>query len=318
MRIGLDVMGGDKAPDATLGGAILSIPYLHNEDVIVLFGDETVITDYLRSHNADMTRFEIVNCSQVIDMSEHPTRALGQKPDSTTVVGFQYLKDKQIDAFASAGNSGAMLVGAVQSVGLIDNVLRPCASVVIPQENGSFTMLLDVGTTPDSKPENLLQFAIIGSTFMKHLYNIDNPIVKLLNIGSENEKGSILYQNSYKLLKQSEDINFCGNIESRDVLRDKADVIVCDGFTGNIVLKLIESFYYLLSKRDKLDDFFSKLNYEKFGGTPILGVKGNVMIGHGISSEDAICNMIINCKRIHQSNYIEKSKLILNNFKPIN
>ncbi|MGB4654179.1 MAG: phosphate--acyl-ACP acyltransferase [Bacteroidales bacterium] len=318
MRIGLDVMGGDKAPDATLGGAILSIPYLHNEDVIVLFGDETVITDYLRSHNADMTRFEIVNCSQVIDMSEHPTRALGQKPDSTTVVGFQYLKDKQIDAFASAGNSGAMLVGAVQSVGLIDNVLRPCASVVIPQENGSFTMLLDVGTTPDSKPENLLQFAIIGSTFMKHLYNIDNPIVKLLNIGSENEKGSILYQNSYKLLKQSEDINFCGNIESRDVLRDKADVIVCDGFTGNIVLKLIESFYYLLSKRDKLDDFFSKLNYEKFGGTPILGVKGNVMIGHGISSEDAICNMIINCKRIHQSNYIEKPKLILNNFKPIN
>jgi len=306
MNIGLDIMGGDFAPDATIDGAILAIQSLQDTDRIFLFGDKELITEKLKEKNSDPNQFEIVHAPEVIGMSEQPIKAFTHKTHSSISVGFHFLKEGKIDAFSSAGNSGAIVVGSMYSVGMIEGVLRPCTTVVLPKENGGSTFLLDIGTNPDPKPEMMYQFGILGSLYAQYVYNIENPKVGLLNIGAEAEKGNILTQASYKLMKDASHFNFVGNVEGRDILLDTADVVVCDGFTGNVVLKQLESMYHLLKKRNLYDDFVERMNYENFGGTPILGIQATVLVGHGISNDNAIRNMILLTKNVHEAKLSSK------------
>jgi glycerol-3-phosphate acyltransferase PlsX len=311
MKIGLDVMGGDFAPGATVSGAILAKRELSPNDQIVLFGNKEVILPEFARLNVDPDDFTIVHTSEVIGMGEHPTHAIVRKPDSSISIGFKYLKNKKIDAFASAGSSGAMLVGAIYSVNNIQGVIRPCTSAVLPQENSGLSLLLDVGTNPDAKPDVMYQFGLLGSIMAKNVYKISNPRVGLLNIGHEEGKGNLLSQATFQLMKETKDFNFIGNIESRDLFRNKADVIVCDGFTGNIVLKNIEGMFRIMMKRGLTDDYFARFNYENYGGTPILGINSTVVVGHGISNDVAIKNMLIHARDINQARLSRKIKLAL-------
>lgn len=293
MKIGIDIAGGDFAPKTTIQGAIDAQKVMSEDDVIVLIGDENIAKRKIEEFGGDVTKFQFIHAPDVLDMDEHPVKALKLKPYSSIAVGFQYLAEGKIDAFSSAGNSGAMLVGAMYSVKPITGVFRPCITSVLPKDDGSVGIILDVGVNADCKPDVLYQFGILGSLFAKHVYNISDPKVALLNIGEEEEKGNLLAQATHKMMKDSSDFNFVGNIEGRDLFDASADVIVCDGFTGNVVLKQAEAFYKMLAKKNMLDDYFSRFNYELYGGTPILGVNGNVLIGHGISSSLAIKNMLL-------------------------
>ncbi len=317
MRIGIDVMGGDFAPQAPIEGAILCAKELSADDKIVLIGRQELITPILEEKGCPVDLFDIVNADEVIEMGEHPTKAFTKKPNSSIAKGFQLLKKGEIQSFASAGNSGAMLVGSMFSVSTVEGVIRPCSSVTIPQETGGYSLLVDVGTNPDAKPDVFYQFGLIGSIYMKNVYGIDNPRVGLLNIGAEEEKGNLISQSAHHLMKSTEAYNFIGNIEGRDVLRGKTDVIVCDGFTGNIILKFIESIYRIMEKREILDDYFKSLNYENYGGTPILGVNGTVVMGHGISNEIAIKNMLLLSRDVYKAEIFKKIKSALKNITNI-
>jgi len=314
MKVGLDVMGGDYAPKATIGGAILAHKELPLEDRIVLIGDESIIRATLLEFGANPDAFEIVHASDVIGMGEHPTKAFLRKTDSSISVGYNLLKHKKIDALASAGSSGAMLVGSIFSVNTIQGIIRPCTSAVLPQEAGGISVLLDVGTNPDAKPDVMYQFALIGSIYAQAVYHIKNPRVALLNIGDEEEKGNLLSQSAFMLMKGSKDFNFIGNIEGRNLLRNKADVIVCEGFTGNIVLKNVEAMYRIMLKHGLHDEYFDRFNYENYGGTPILGINSTVIVGHGISNEKAIKNMILEARSVHKAHLAHKIKLALVQF----
>lgn len=308
IKIGLDVMGGDYAPDVTIEGAIMALDKLSPDDRIFLFGPEEVIEEKLREKGGNGSDFTVVHSPEVIGMGDRPIKAIAQKPESSISKGLMYLKAKEINAFASAGNSGATMVGAMYSVNNINGVIRPATLSIIPKEKGGTNVMLDIGTNPDIKPDILYQFAILGSIYAKHVLNIKNPKVGLLNVGEEEEKGNLLCQSAYRMMKDTEDFNFYGNVEGRDLFKNKADVIVCDGFTGNILLKQLEAVYRLLVKRKLVDDFIDKFNYENYGGSPILGVNGSVVIGHGISSSRAIMNMILLSKNIHEAKLTKKIK----------
>ena len=314
MNLGLDVMGGDFAPKATIKGACLALNEISPSDKIVLFGPEDVILEELKLAGVDPGTFTIVHTPEVIGMGEHPTRAMVQKPKSSIAVGFQMLKSGDIDAFSSAGNSGAMVVGSMYSVSTIQGIIRPCTSAIVPKENGSISILLDVGTIPDTKAEVMYQFGILGSLYAENIYKIANPRVALLNLGTEEEKGNLLCQSSFALMKDSKDFNFVGNIEGRDILKDKSDVIVCDGFTGNVVLKLMESVYRMLVKRGVKDEYIDRMNYEDYGGTPLLGINATVIVGHGISNDIAIKNMILLSKEVHEVGLTSKIQKALQKF----
>ena len=301
-------MGGDNSPDATLNGAYQATKELKKNEKIVLVGDENIAKSWLLTNNIDSSVFEFIHADEVITMNEHATKALRKKPNNSISIGFKALKDKEIDVFSSAGNSGAMLVGSMFSIGPIKGVIRPSITSVLPKKNGGVGLILDVGVNADCKPDVLFQFAILGSLFAENVYNIKNPKVGLLNIGEERGKGNLLTQATYRLLEDNDDINFIGNIEGRDLFNDKADVVVCDGFTGNVVLKLAESFYTLIDQKKLYDPYFDRFNYEIYGGTPVLGVDGNVLIGHGISNENAIKNMILLGKDLINSKLNSKIK----------
>lgn len=298
MRIGLDIMGGDYAPQATIAGAVLAKKELGENVEIVLIGRQELIEAQLKELSIAPESFDIVNCNEVIEMDEHPTKAVLKKTDSSIAVGFRLMKEGKIDVLASAGNTGAMLVGSMYSVNAVPGVIRPCITSVMPKENGGVNIILDVGSNADCKPDVLYQFAILGSIYAEKVYGIKNPKVGLLNIGEEEKKGNLLTQATFPLLKKATDINFVGNVEGRDIFSDAVDVIVCDGFTGNVVLKQAEAFYKIMAKRNLLDDYFSRFNYENYGGTPILGINGNVIIGHGISNDIAIKNMLVLAKDV--------------------
>lgn len=303
MRLALDAMGGDFAPKAIIEGAILASDSLPSDAEIILIGNEKVIREHLSQLEGNKSRIQIVHADEVITMAEHPTKAFSQKPNSSISIGFQLLKQKEVDAFCSAGNTGAMLVGSMFSIKTIEGILRPGIAGFMPQESGRFSIIIDVGANADCKPEMLAQFAVIGSLYAKYIYGIESPKVGLMNLGAEEEKGTILTLAAHQLIKQIDSINFVGNLEGRDLFDSKADVIVCDGYTGNIILKMGETFYDLVSKRGFEDKFFNMFNYEEVGGSPILGVNGNVIIGHGISSPKAIKNMM------HQAYDLTKAEI---------
>lgn len=310
MKIGLDIMGGDFAPENCLAGAVDALNALPADVRIVLIGDTEKAKAYLNSKHIPESQFDFVHAPDVIEMGEHPTKALAQKPNSSISVGYKLLKENEIQSFASAGNTGAMLVGAMFSVKAVPGVIRPCITSILPKENGGFGIVLDVGTNADCKPDVLYQFAILGSIFAKEVYKIDNPKVGLLNIGEEPEKGNLVAQATHALMKDSKDFNFVGNVEGIEVFEDKADVIVCEGFTGNVLLKTAEAFYSIIKRRNRSDDYFDKFNYELYGGTPILGINSNVMIAHGKSTPLAFKNMLILSRDIVEANLNEKIKTV--------
>jgi glycerol-3-phosphate acyltransferase PlsX len=293
MRIGIDVMGGDFAPEQTVLGAVQAHNELPENVELVLIGDRNAIVPLLKSNSSDESKFTIVHCQEVIGMAEHPTKAIQQKPDSSISKGFQLLKEGKIDAFASAGNTGAMLVGSMFSVKAIPGILRPAIATLLPKESGGWGLLLDVGVNADCKPEVLQQFAVLGSIYAQSILNISHPKIGLLSIGEEEEKGNLLVKEAHQLIKDTPDINFIGNVEGRDLFNNRADVIVCDGFTGNVMLKQAESIYSIIKKRGIKDEYFERFNYEDYGGTPILGINSAVIIAHGISKGKAIKNMIV-------------------------
>ena len=308
MRLGIDILGGDFAPLETILGSIEARKSLPASDALVLFGDENHIREMLTERGEDHSGYQIVHAPECIAMGEHPTKAIQQKPHSSIVMGFEMLKNGEIDAFTSAGNTGAMLVGSMFSVKAIPGILRPAISSVIPKENGGFGILLDVGVNADCKPEILYQFGLLGSMLAEHVYNITKPKVGLLNIGEEEEKGNQLSQAAHQLMKNNAEYNFVGNIEGRDLFNEKADVVVCDGFTGNIALKLAESFHTLTQKRNIKDEFFDRFNYESYGGAPILGLNAPVIIAHGISRSLAIKNSILLSREVAEVRLSEKIK----------
>lgn len=312
MKIGIDILGGDFAPDANVAGAVLAKSELPSDVQLVLIGDKEQIFSGLSLLGANPQEFEIIHAPDVITMHDHPTRALAQKPNSSIAVGFDLLAEKKIDVFASTGNTGAMLVGAMFKIGAIHGVIRPCITSTFPAITGEKTILLDVGANADCKPDVLHQFAVFGKVLANSVYGIEKPRVALLNIGEEESKGNLLTQATHKLLAQSDDINFVGNLEGRDIFLGKADVIVCDGFTGNVVLKEAEGIYTLLRKRGIRDEYFDRFNYENYGGTPILGVKGNVIIGHGISNDIAVKNMIIHSYDVAKSGLATRVNEVFN------
>jgi glycerol-3-phosphate acyltransferase PlsX len=288
-------------------GALEAQKALSANQKLVLFGDKNQALPFITEARIDPDVFEFVHTTDMIGMGEHGTKAVLQKPTSSISLGFQYLKEGKIDSFSSAGNTGAMLVGAVFSVKPVPGVIRPAVATNVPKLKSGFGIMLDVGANADCKPEVLAQFGILGSLYAEHVYHITNPKVGLMNLGEEEEKGNVLTQSTFPLLKKS-DINFIGNIEGRDLFNDKADVIVCDGFTGNVMLKLAETFYILTLKKGFKDEFFDRFNYEQYGGSPILGVNAPVLIGHGISSPEAIKNMVLLSRTMIESQFVDKIK----------
>jgi len=298
MKIGFDILGGDYAPQNCLEGVAMASKELPSDVKLVLIGDSEMAKAYFAQNGVNPDQFEYVHTTDVIEMGEAPTKAFSQKPNSSIFLGFKLLKEKQIDVFSSAGNTGAMLVGSMFTVKAIPGVIRPCITTLLPKENGGFGVLLDVGTNADCKPDVLYQFGILGTIYAKEVYKIQNPKVGLLNIGEEPEKGNLVAQAAYALMKDSKDFNFVGNIEGREVFSDRADVIVCEGFVGNVLLKTAESMFELMKSRNRSDEYFDKFNYELYGGTPVLGVNSNVIIGHGISTALAFKNMLLLSKDV--------------------
>lgn len=304
MKIGIDMMGGDFAPLEAIKGIQQYIKEGRAE--LVLIGNEEKITPLLLEFAIPHLAYTVVHASQVIDMHDHPTKALKEKQHSSIAIGFHLLSTGKTDAFISAGNTGAMLVGSLYALKPIEGVLRPTISAVIPKQNGSSGLLLDVGLNSDCKPEQLNQFAIMGSVYAQNILGINNPRVALLNIGEEEGKGNLLVQAAYPLLKENKQIQFIGNVEGRDIFIDKADVIVCDGFTGNIILKMAESLFEITTQKKIQHEYFDRFNFENYGGTPVLGISKPVIIGHGISKGKAFKNMITLAEKMIEKDIMQK------------
>lgn len=313
MKIAVDVMGGDFAPVSVIDGILLAIDSLNSNEKILAVGPQQTIEKLLAERNYSGNQIEIISAEQVIEMGEHPTKALSQKPNSSIGVGFSLLKSEQADVFASAGNTGAMMVGSLFSVKTIQGIQRPAIAGFVPQVNGEFAVMLDIGANADCKPEMLEQFGILGSVYFEATTGKKKPRVGLMNIGEEEQKGSILAQAAHTLLKNNKNIHFIGNLEGKDLFRNKADVIVTDGFTGNIMLKMAESFYFIMEEQGVKNDFIELTNYETYGGSPIIGINGNVVIAHGASTPKAIQQMIKLSKSLVESGVLKKIKKALEN-----
>lgn len=291
-------MGGDFAPEAAVQGAVLALEAIGPDSRIVLFGDEAKIKAVLEAEGCSAERFDIVATTEVIEMGDHPAKAFQAKADSSITVGFGYLAKGAIDGFASAGSTGAMMVGSMYAVKPIEGVIRPTISSIVPTIAGRPALLLDVGLNVDCKPEVLAQYGLIGSIYAEAVLGIGKPRVAVLNIGEEETKGNAQTKATYELLKEDGRINFMGNVEGSYIFTGQvADVIVCDGFVGNTVLKMAEGLYRINKELGGGNAFWDAMNYENVGGTPVLGVNAPVIIGHGISSARAIKSMILSTEQ---------------------
>jgi glycerol-3-phosphate acyltransferase PlsX len=298
MNIALDMMGGDFAPREAVKGVALYLRGFASPAVLFLIGDENLLNPLLEEFSLPRHALRIVHAPEVIGMDEHPTKALKEKQQSSIATGFRLLASGEVDALISAGNTGAMLVGSIYSVKMIEGIQRPAIATIIPKENDQTGLLLDVGLNADCKPEQLNQFATLGTLYAKYMLSIEAPRVGLINVGEEEGKGNILVQAAYPLLKDNEQIRFIGNIEGRDILRNTADVMVCDGFTGNIILKMTESIFGITRRQGIRNAYFDRFEFEQYGGTPVLGVSKPVIIGHGISQAGAFSNMITEAAKV--------------------
>ena len=339
LRIGIDAMGGDFAPEVAVEGAVMALKKIKSGSRIVLFGDDKRIRELLAKHHCSADNFDIVATSEVIEMGDHPAKAFQAKQDSSMTVGFRHLAEGKIDGFASAGSTGAMMVGCMYVIKPIKGVIRPVISTLIPIVKNRRGLLLDVGLNVDAKPEVLAQYGLLGSIFAQHVLKIDNPRVALLNIGEEEGKGNAQAKATYDLLKEQKGINFVGNVESSYIFTGKTcDVVVSDGFVGNVVLKMAEALYRINTRltpfkpwllnllRPVLEpiceklyyhkNFWDSMNYESVGGTIVIGVNAPVMIGHGGSSAKAICSLITTMERNIESRVCDKIREALNEIEP--
>ena len=305
MNIALDMMGGDFAPDELVKGVR---DYLSEKKpaLVSLIGDEQLLLPLLNQYQVPASAYRIIPSTEVIGMHEHPLKALKAKPNSSIAIGFGMLAAGKTDAFISAGNTGAMLIGSLYTIKPIEGVQRPTIGTIVPMENGNTGLLLDVGANADCKAEHLNQFATLGSLYAKYILGIETPRVGLLNIGEEEGKGNVLAQATYPLMKENSDIHFIGNIEGRDVFLDHADVIVCEGFTGNVILKLAESLHGIMDRQKIKNEYFDRFNFEDYGGTPVLGVNKPVIIGHGISRAKAYKNMLLLAQKMIETQLLKK------------
>jgi glycerol-3-phosphate acyltransferase PlsX len=315
LRIALDAMGGDYAPQNTVAGALEALEETGNRFSVVLVGREDAINEELQKHRANGRAHSVVNASEIITFNDTPTTALKTKKQSSIVVGMTLHKEGKVDAFVSAGNTGAVLSASTLILGRIEGVGRPTIGTTFPTQRG-VCILLDAGANVDCRPQHLLEFAIMGSIYARQILHHENPTVGLLNVGEEAVKGGNQLQEAFRLLSRSH-LNFIGNVEGRDILKGKAQVVVCDGFVGNVVLKFGESFIGFL--RERLLEyarrgFFHKLrarvaygvlrrtmedlDYQEHGGVPILGVQGVCIIGHGQSTAKAVRNMILRAEEM--------------------
>ncbi len=302
-------MGGDFAPEATLSGAFLARKDLPDDTELVLFGDQNIIQEYTTREGHDLSGFAVFHTPHSIRMADNPARIFTEKPKSGILTGLRMLKAGELDGFASAGNTGALLVGSMQIINSIPGVIRPCLATSIPNDQGTPTILLDIGLNPDARPDVLYQYAIFGSIYAELVHGLKNPKVGLLNIGREEEKGNLLTRATYQAMKDTKDFNFIGNVEGNDFFRDNGvDVVVCDGFVGNVLIKELEAIYAMLKRRKIKDEFMEQFNFERYGGTPILGILSTVIIGHGVSNTQAVRNMIIHTRDVIESDLIDKIK----------
>ena len=326
IKIVVDAMGGDEAPLNDVSGAIIAAELKPDTLEIILVGKEKLIKDELLKHKVNLSNISIVNADEVITMEDSPTESLKSKPDSSINVGINLVKDKKADAFVSAGNTGAVMTASILRLGRIEGVGRPTIGSLFPTDFGK-TMVFDVGASVDCKAKHLLEFAVMGNIYMKSIYNVSSPKIGLLSVGEEKSKGDTLTLEAYELLEKS-DMNFIGNVEGRDVLRGKADVIVCDGFVGNVILKFAESVLDVIKGKFRAyaeKGFFKKIwigmmygtlknvvlkdfDYQEYGGVPLLGVNGVTIIGHGKSSPIAIKNMILKAEEMVSKRVNEKIK----------
>lgn len=293
MKIAVDAMGGDFAPGAVVDGVALALKEMPDSVSIVLVGKEEEVKSLLATELLDDPRLVIQHAEEVIGMDEHPAKSFSQKQNSSIGVGFRLLGTKEVDAFCSAGNTGSVMVHSLFVLKTYGNIQRTPIAGFFPLKNGGYSLMLDVGANVDCKPEVLVQFAELGSIYAQISLGIQNPKVALLNIGEEESKGTAVVQAAYQLLKSNTRVNFIGNVEGRDLFDGKADVIVTEGFTGNVIYKMGESLYDYAHSVGISDQLIDRMNYEVVGGSPIIGVKGNVIVAHGISSPLAIKNMIL-------------------------
>lgn len=308
-KIAVDVMGGDHAPDEVIKGCVKAAKDI--ESTLVLVGNETVIKEKLSAYTYDQAKIEIVHADEVIEMGEAPVMAVRRKKKSSMVIALKLVKEKEVDGMISAGSTGALLTGATLIVGRIKGVERPAMAPFIPTQRGC-SLLIDCGANVDAKPHYLEQFARMGTVYVKQCLGIDSPKVGLVNIGTEEEKGNQLTKEAYQLLNNCQDINFCGNIEARDIPQGEADILVCDGFTGNIILKFMEGFgKWLLTMikgvfmqnlknkvagllvKNSVGQIKEKFNVSTKGGAPFLGVNGLVVKTHGSSKSQEIYSTIL-------------------------
>jgi glycerol-3-phosphate acyltransferase PlsX len=331
IRIVVDAMGGDFAPVNEIEGSLLALRDKGNEIEIILVGKRVEIEQELKKipGHADVTGIEIVNASEVVTMHDSPTDSLRTKPGSSISVGLNLQKEGKADAFISAGNTGAVMAASVLRLGRIKGVGRPSIGSEFPTEKGR-TMVFDVGASVDCKPNHLLEFAIMGSIYMKCIFKVGNPRVALLNVGEEKSKGDELTIEAYSLMERASKegrLNFAGNAEGRDILSGEYDLIICDGFAGNVVLKFAESVPGFLKTKFKdyagkglmnkikvgmmrgtLRNIMKEFDYQEYGGVPLLGVDGVSIIGHGKSTPLAIKNMIRRAVEVIRNKVNEKIK----------
>ena len=325
IKIAVDAMGGDLAPVEMVAGAVEAVNAKPGIQVL-LVGQEAVVNKELSKYTYNKEQIQVVNATEVIATEEPPVNAIRKKKDSSIVVGMNLVKNKEADAFVSAGSSGAILVGGQVIVGRIKGVERPPLAPLIPTEKG-VSLLIDCGANVDARPSHLVQFAQMGSIYMEHVVGIKNPRVAIVNIGAEEEKGNALVKETYPLLKEMEGINFIGNIEARDIPNGDADVIVCDAFVGNVILKLYEGVASvlidkikgsmmnsiktkigaLLIKKD-LKKTLKGFSLEEHGGAPLLGLNGLLVKTHGSSKAIEIKNSILQCITFNELDINNKFK----------
>lgn len=307
-------MGGDFAPEAAVKGAIMALEEIGTESRIVLFGDKEQILKILAQEGCPAERFDIVATTEVIEMGDHPAKAFQAKSNSSITVGFGYLAKGLIDGFASAGSTGAMMVGSMCASKPVEGVIRPTISSPVPTISGRPALLLDVGLNVDCKPEVLVQYGLIGSIYAQTVFGIENPRVAVLNIGEEEAKGNAQAKAVHEMMKQAGGFNFVGNVEGSHIFSGKiADVIICDGFVGNVVLKMAEGLYRINKALGGNNKFWEAMNYENVGGTPVLGINHPVVIGHGGSTPLAIKSMIRTTEQVAKADFTARLRGVFEN-----
>lgn len=328
--IALDAMGGDNAPLVTVRGASLALQESNGQFDVLLIGKKDEIEKIIEQEKLNFSSKNIINASQVIGMGDIPTTALKSK-DSSMFVGIDLVKNGKAHAFVSAGNTGAVMALSTIQLGRIEGINRPALGTIVPALKNK-CLVLDVGANVDTKPNNLYEFAIMGSVYMQEIFGVQSPKIGLLSVGEEDTKGNEVTIAANKLFRESK-LNFVGNVEGRDVLKGEVDVIVCDGFVGNVVLKFAEGFLHFLVKKFKeaaekslsnklriglakgiLKDILKVFDYQEYGGVPLFGVNGISIIGHGSSSDIAVKNMILRAYETHQHKIVERIREAIKSF----